>query len=383
MKKRVILAYKKIDRFLRRWNTTLKCNKEVNLIYKSTSAVPDLNHPSINEARKYWRKYNIRLNPKWHAFCASLNNIHSSRYIPEDIFYNHIMPLLNNFNLAQAYTDKNMYDVFMQGIKMPKALLRCMHGNLYDADYNLLNIANYSNSLSDKEVDCFIKPPIDSGQGKNVKKCKIKDRKIFVGGGLQDINKLKNSYDGDFIIQEGIKQSSILSDIYPYSVNIIRSISLRYENKIVVLSTNQLNFGNNQNYVSYTVDGEVVCGVDHNGNVAEFGYDDKFNKIFDHPFTHKPFKNIALPNFSDLEKIIIAGHERLPHFDLVAWDFGLDNLNQYVLIEYNLLFPGINYHQVINGPIFEKYLDGILDNLHEPAIPIIPLQTHKRRFEWM
>ena len=281
MKKRVILAYKKIDRFLRRWNTTLKCNKEVNLIYKSTSAVPDLNHPSINEARKYWRKYNIRLNPKWHAFCASLNNIHSSRYIPEDIFYNHIMPLLNNFNLAQAYTDKNMYDVFMQGIKMPKALLRCMHGNLYDADYNLLNIANYSNSLSDKEVDCFIKPPIDSGQGKNVKKCKIKDRKIFVGGGLQDINKLKNSYDGDFIIQEGIKQSSILSDIYPYSVNIIRSISLRYENKIVVLSTNQLNFGNNQNYVSYTVDGEVVCGVDHNGNVAEFGYDDKFNKIFE------------------------------------------------------------------------------------------------------
>ena len=64
---------------------------------------------------------------------------------------------------------------------------------------------------------------------------------------------------------------------------------------------------------------------------------------------------------SELEKIVIQGHERLPYFDLVAWDFGLDNLNQYVLIEYNLLYPGLNDHQVINGPIFEKYLDGILD----------------------
>ena len=100
MKKRIILAYKIIDRFLRRSNITLKCNKQVNLIYKSTSAVLDLNHPSIKEARKYWRKYNIRLNPKWHAFCASLNNIHSSRYIPEDIFYNYVMPSLNNYILA-------------------------------------------------------------------------------------------------------------------------------------------------------------------------------------------------------------------------------------------------------------------------------------------
>jgi len=366
LKRRIILELKKIDRSLRRWNRTLECNKQVNLIYKNTSAVLDLNHPSINEARKYWRKYNIRLNPKWHAFCASINNIHSSKYIPENIFFNYIMPSLNNFNLAQAYTDKNMYDVFMQGITMPRTELRCMHGSLYDADYNLLDIKNYSNLLPSKEVECFIKPAIDSGQGKNIEKCKIRDGKIFVDEVLQDINKLKSLYKGDFIIQEGIDQSLILSDIYPYSVNIIRSISLRYKDKIMILPTNQLNFGNNKNYVSYTVDGGVVCGVDQHGNITEFGYDGKFNKIFEHPFTHKSFKNIALPNFSKLEKIIVQGHKRLPHFNLVAWDFGLDNLNRYVLIEYNLLFPGLNYHQVIDGPIFEKYLDGILDNLHEP-----------------
>jgi hypothetical protein len=364
LKKRIILQLKKIDRSLRRWNRTLNWNKQVNRIYKSTSAVLDLNHPSITEAKKYWRKYNLRLNPKRNAFCAALNNIHSSRYIPEDIFLNYIMPSLNNFILAQAYNDKNMYDVFMQGITMPKTVLRCMHGNLHDANYNLLNIGNYSKSLTDKEVDYFIKPTIDSGSGKNIKKCKIRGGKIFVDDVLQDINKLKSSYKGEFIIQESIDQSLILSDMYPYSVNCIRSMSLRYEDKIIVLS-NLMKFGNNRNYVDNTGAEGVVCGVDKNGNITEFGYDHKFNKVFEHPFTRKPFKNIALPNFGKLEKIIVQGHERLPHFDLVAWDFGVDKVNKYVLIEYNLLFPGLDYHQVFNGPIFENYLDRILNNVHE------------------
>ena len=366
MKKRIILELKKIDRSLRRWNTTLERNKEVKRIYKSTSAVLDLKHPSINEAKKYWRKYNIRLNPKWNAFCASLNTIHSSKYIPENIFINYIMPSLNNLNLARAYADKNMFDFIMQGIKMPKTVLRCMHGKLYNTDYNLLNIGDCPKSLSDKESNCFIKPSIYSGEGKNIKKCKIRDGKIFIDDILQNINKLISLYKGDFIIQEGINQSSILSDIYPHSVNFIRSISLRYEDKIVILPTHQLNFANNRNYAFYTVKGAVSCGVDQDGNMNDFGYDHKFNKIFEHPLTRKPFRNIALPNFLDLEKIIVQGHKRLPHFNLVAWDFGLDNLNQYVMIEYNLLIPAINDHQVIDGPIFEKYLDGILDNLQEP-----------------
>lgn len=250
----------------------------------------------------------------------------------------------------------------MKGIIMPKTVLRCMHGNLYNDSYTLLTNENYINSLPPEEVECFIKPAIDSGQGRNIKKCKISNSKIFIDDIVQDINNLIFSYKGEFIIQEGIDQSSILSDIYPYSVNSIRSISLRYEDKIVILS-NQLNFGNNQKYVSNTGAGGVVCGLDENGNLTEFGYDKKFNKMFEHPFTHKPFKNITIPNFSELKKLIIQCHERLPHFNLIAWDFGLDNNNHYNLIEYNTLLPGLNDHQVIDGPIFEKYLDEILGNL--------------------
>lgn len=339
---------------------TLERNKKNNLIYKNNSAVFDLKHPSIAEAKKYWKKHKIRINPKWHAFCASLNNIHSSKYISEDIFYNYIMPSLNNFALAWAYRDKNMFDIFMKEIKMPTTVLRCMHGNIHDSGYKLLNIENYQDALPNEETDYFIKPTLESGSGSNIKKCKIRNGNIYIDETLRDINELIYAYKGEFIIQAGISQSAILSDIYPYSVNTIRSMSLRYKDQIIILS-NLLRLGNNQNYVSNTVTGGVVCGVDGNGNVTEFSYNSTFKKIFEHPFTREPFKNIALPNFSELGKIIIECHKRLPHFDLVAWDFGLDNLNQYVLIEYNLLYVALNEHQVIDGPIFEKYLDGILD----------------------
>jgi hypothetical protein len=360
---------KRIDHALTRWNRRVinwyriqHCDRAINSIIKSTSIVLDLNHPSVNEAKNYWRKYNIKLNPKWHTFFASLNNKYSSKYIPEDIFFNYIIPLLNNVDLADAYVDKNSYDVFMKGIRMPKTVLRCMHGNLYNDSYALLTHENYINSLPSEEVECFIKPALDSGQGKNIKKGKISNRKVFIDDISQDINNLVSSYQGEFIIQEGIKQSVTLSDIYPYSVNSIRPMSLRHKDKIEVLSS-ELKFGSNKNYVSNTKAGGVMCGVDENGNLTDFGYDKKYNKMFEHPFTHKPFKNITIPNFSELKKLIVQCHARLPHFNLIAWDFGLDNNNHYTLIEYNLLLPGLNPHQVFHGPIFEKYLDEILGNL--------------------
>jgi hypothetical protein len=358
MKQRIIEELKKIDRSLRRLNLTLEYNKEMKHIYKNISTVPDFHHPSIKEAKQYWRKRNIRLNPMWNTFCASLNNIHSSKYIPENLFFNYITPSLNNFTLAWAYVDKNMYDLFMRGIKMPKTILRCMHGNLYDAGYHLLNLENVTNILPEKETDCFIKPSIISGSGRNIRKCSIKGGKIYIDGKIQNINELKSSYAGEFIIQEGVDQSPILSGIYPYCINCIRSLSFRYNGKIILMS-HLLKFGNNRNYIDNTGAGGVVCGVDYQGKITEYAYDSKFNKIFEHPFTRKPFKETVLPGFDDLEKIIVQCHERLPYFDVIGWDFGVDCSNEYIMIEYNILYPGLNYHQVINGPIFEKYLDEI------------------------
>jgi hypothetical protein len=360
---------KEIDHFLTRWNMTVvrwywikRCDKDLKSIIKNTSIVLDLSHPSVKEAKKYWRKYNIKLNPKWHTFYALLNNTYSSKYIPEDIFFNYIIPSLNNNDLYKAYTDKNSYDVFMKGIRMPKTVLRCIHGNLYNDSYTLLTHENYINSLPPEEVECFIKPALDSGQGKNIKKGKISKGKIFIDDIVQDIDNLISSYQGEFIIQEGMIQSRILSDIYPYSVNSIRPISLRHNGEIVVLSYLLL-FGGNKNYVSNTSAGGVVCGIDEQGKITECAYDKKFNKMVEHPFTHKRFKNITLPNFSALKKLIIQCHERLPHFNFIAWDFGLDRTDHYTLIEYNTLLPGLHTHQVFNGPILEKYLDEILSRL--------------------
>jgi len=360
---------KRIDHSLTRWNRRVinwyriqHCDRDINSIIKSTSMVLDLHHPSVNEAKNYWSKYHIKLNPKWHTFFASLNNKYSSKYIPEDIFYNYIIPSLNNNDLSKAYTDKNNYDVFMKGIRMPKTVLRCIHGNLYNDSYTFLTHENYINSLPPEEVECFIKPALDSGQGKNIKKCIIGKGKIVIDDSVKDINKVISSYKEEFIIQEDIDQSLTLSDIYPYSVNSIRPISLRHKGQIVVLSY-LLRFGNNKKYVSNTAAGGVMCGLDEDGNLTDFGYDKKFNKIFEHPFTHKPFGNITLPNFIELKKLIFQCHARLPHFNLIAWDFGLDNTNHYTLIEYNTLLPALNEHQVFHGPIFEKYLDEILGNL--------------------
>ena len=140
------------------------------------------------------------------CFLCIIKQYLSSKYIPEDIFFNYIIPSLNNNDLYKAYTDKNSYDVFMKGIRMPKTVLRCMHGNFYNDSYALLTRENYINSLPAEEVECFIKPALDSGQGKNIKKGKISKGKIFIDDIVQDIDNLISSYQGEFIIQEGMVQ---------------------------------------------------------------------------------------------------------------------------------------------------------------------------------
>ena len=53
-------------------------------------------------------------------------------------------------------------------------------------------------------------------------------------------------------------------------------------------------------------------------------------------------------------------HAQMPRFRLVSWDFAIDPDGEPVLIEANLHYGELDFHQINNGPIFGEDTEKIL-----------------------
>jgi hypothetical protein len=48
---------------------------------------------------------------------------------------------------------------------------------------------------------------------------------------------------------------------------------------------------------------------------------------------------------------------------LISWDLALNEKDSVIFIEYNIMLPEINRHQIYGGPFFGKYTEAILKEI--------------------
>ena len=53
-------------------------------------------------------------------------------------------------------------------------------------------------------------------------------------------------------------------------------------------------------------------------------------------------------------------HPFIPHFRMVSWDFSVNEDGMPILIEANLMYGELEFHQLCNGPIFGDDTEEIL-----------------------
>lgn len=63
-------------------------------------------------------------------------------------------------------------------------------------------------------------------------------------------------------------------------------------------------------------------------------------------------KDLIIPNFEKIKELVTQQAKLLPHFRLVSWDIALNEKDMPILIEANLHFGEIDFHQLNNGPLF-------------------------------
>lgn len=340
----------------RRYISDKKFNKIVN---DNDQFKESIDEEFEDHVINYWKKrYNIRLNPLWHHIYSFTSGVKDVAYIPDDLFVAKFIYNLNRMNLRLPFADKNNTDLFLDNVRQPKIILKNINGHFFNENNEVISINKAQNVLN-RKGKYIIKPSIDSGSGRGIRLIYANNDKIFLNDELVTFEDIHKLYKNDYLIQEFLQQGEILAKFHPQSINTLRVISLNIQDNIVFPST-VVRFGSSGAYTDNFGTEGLSCGVNEFGELNETGLDSRFNTVDKHPDTQVEFKGTKIPNYKKLLKYLESLHKKLPYFNCLSWDIAIDNNNEFVLIEINNGFQGVNLHQLNNGPIFKPYIDYIV-----------------------
>ena len=307
------------------------------------------------EIKRYFKQYGFKnVDTYSHGYYEHYSGVKSTKYIPNYIYFRYIEPALNKLEFASAYADKNTYHQFSNMIKLPKTIIASTNGKFYDGFRNQMDKEKAKKILSEYPLKIIVKPSIDSGAGRNIF--------VFDSGALAE--EAFDSFGKNFIVQEFMKQNSELSRLFPSAVSTIRLLTLQLGDEVHCLGTH-LRIGNNEaQFIDLASEG-LYCGIKDDGNLHDIAYGRGRVIFSEHPYTKESFSTIKLPNFQDAIDKVKAMHLQLPYFQIVSWDLGLDESDEYFLIELNLMHQGSNVFQVMYGPLFGQHTEKVLDQVFE------------------
>ncbi|MCH5166834.1 MAG: hypothetical protein J1F35_02980 [Erysipelotrichales bacterium] len=276
-----------------------------------------------------------------------------------------------------GYVDYNLYEMYKMNKKERKTVITRGINNDIIKKYNDMSYAykfedkalfnklfdKYMNRewiyLKEASIDDFknylkgkkeiIIKPLSLSCGKGVEKLTVKDYKPE-----ELYNHLLET--DQTLVEDVAIQNKVLSNIYPYSVNTLRIVTL---NKVVVAAL--LRIGNDNNVVDNFNHGGMVTTIDIETGEILFPAIDKVGNVYEkHPQTNESIVGVKIPMWEDVKNLCIEACDIVPELGYVGWDVCLGEEKPF-LIEGND-FPGHDLYQLPVHrsdnygllPVFEK-----------------------------
>ncbi|MDY7394081.1 sugar-transfer associated ATP-grasp domain-containing protein [Aureibaculum sp. 2210JD6-5] len=314
-----------------------------------------LEKSQIKEAKKFYNSFGFKnISIISHKINTHFSGIFRKEYLPEDLFHSTIEPCLNDYRMAVGLTDKNYFTRLFKGIKHPETVIKNINGVFYDDDIvlNKQQVIDRCNQFK----NLIIKPSIDSFGGKNIIVFNLKEG--ITDYKNQTLEQILASYKKNYIIQSFLKQNKKMKSLNPTSVNTLRIVSLFWNNQVNILHS-IVRIGRINSYVDNTGQGGVFCQIEPDGNLLDKGFDGDSN-IYHETDTKIKFVDFKIPFYDRVEHEVKELHMQIPHFKLISWDLAIDNLDETVLIEYNVMGQGVDAYEYTNGPFFGEFTEEVL-----------------------
>lgn len=317
--------------------------------------------PKLTEAEKksidnIWRHIgagNIDLD-YWKFYKSLWGGVVSPTIVPDNIYWSRIIRALNPASLTRTYINKSLYPIIFKGIRQPEILVNVINGIPYDRKMDKITPDAAVNILSRFDDDIIIKPTVATSGGRGVSKINFHD-------GADEIKRTLSAYGCNYICQGIVRQSASTAVFNPTSLNTFRVNTVNINGK-TTCECMMMRHGLNGSVVDNFAVGGVVCGMTADGRFNGNNYNTALKKLTHLP-DGTPYSGISVPRISDVMDYAIDSHQRfMPHIGHAAWDFALDENGKPVMIEVNLMLPGILMEQLTSrGPIFGNRTEEVID----------------------
>ena len=309
------------------------------------------------EAVAFYKDYG-KINMVFHEFYTQKTGKFCVNWIPDDMHYCKIDHFFNNWDAANYLDNKCYYDCwYFSGINIPKTLVKCINGMWMMPSENGFDFVSAEAACEFiSQQDCFVKQATMSSGGLGV-------RKITKGTSLDEVKKLLRSMGNDIIVQAPIEQSEEMRKLNPTSVNTVRLLSFLGKDGSVKIYSVIVRMGIGNAVVDNASSGGITCGVEADGRLKPVAFNAGGKRYDEHPTTGLKFNEVVIPNYDKMEALIKEWHKKFPHFRLLSWDIAVDKNDEPMLVEVNLRYGELDFHQLNNGPVFGDDTKKILDEV--------------------
>ncbi len=315
----------------------------------------DLTAAQEKEIKQYWRDLlGIDIPLDWHRYFYKRTGVYSVKYIPTSLYYTDIIGRINQMQFERAYSDKNLTETLLKGVKHPETVLKNMNGYYYFRGENVSK--QQAVSLCGNLEDVIIKPSLKS-HGDGVKKFSCIKGKTTVEG--KALEQLFDEYKEDFIIQRVVHQHERMSALNPSSVNTIRILTYHSGMEVLVPYT-VIRIGRKGWDIDNETAGGISTKIKTDGTLCKYAYGSPGNDMIEKTDTGVVLEGYNVPSFDKAIETVKKLHVELPHFNLIGWDICIDEFGDPVLIEWNV-WPELS--QSANGPAFGDYTERILKEI--------------------
>lgn len=318
-------------------------------------ALPELTDTEIKSIVDLWS----RLEPEkidldyWRFYKMMSDGGVGQNFVPDNIYWSRIIRALNPASLTRTYINKSLYPIIFKGIRQPEILVNVINGIPYNGKMDRITVDTAVNILSRFDDDIIIKPTVATSGGRGVSKIDSK-------AGVDEIKQILSKYGSNYICQGIVRQSAATAVFNPTSLNTFRVNTVNINGK-TTCECLMMRHGLNGSVVDNFAVGGVVCGMTKDGKYNDNNFNTELKRLSQLQ-NGTPYSSISVPGISDVIDYAIDSHQRfMPHIGHAAWDFGINDKGQPIMIEVNLMLPGILMEQLTSG-------DSIFGNRTEEVI---------------
>lgn len=313
--------------------------------------LPPLTREQKEQLREVWSPYFVCMDDRFHRLYTKYSGNFDPAYIPEDIMFLHIDRKLSDRVESKYLDNKCYYYRLFDGIPMPRALA-CRVGGIW--------LNDRMEPLSEKKVidriheteECVIKEATGSECGLGVHFRQSKDV------GEQTLREL-DEMSCDLVIQESIRQHSVLTGLHKDSVNTLRLVSLLREGQVKVYVA-LLRIGRGISRVDNIHSGGTLVGIQEDGSLMERGYCSNLTSTDRLPDSGISFGGLMIPGFEKAVELVKRAHPMIAHFKMVSWDIAIGEAEEPILVEANYSLGMVREPQICCGPLFGEDTKDIL-----------------------